>query len=276
MSPTTSYTTSPTSWGESLECWILYDRPDLEVNRFFADRLAEHGTDLGMDCRIVTTDSMDGCPDTVVSRMRDHRISEMLERRGAKVFNDSRVCRICNDKLETYRFAESLGIPVLSYGLPDGSIPEGPPWVVKSRSGHGGTQVKLAKDERELGSAVESMPDPLVQRMARTPGRDLRVYVLDGEVLAGVMRSSDTDFRANHGLGGKAELCDVPETCLDIVEKVVSGLRPTLVGVDFVFDDGVPLLNEVEDVVGTRMLYELTDLDPARLLMESVQSNSSL
>lgn len=229
-----------------------------------------------MDCRIITTDSMDGFPDVVVSRMRDHKTSEMLERGGAKVFNSSRVCRICNDKLETYRFAESLGIRVLPYSLPDGDLPEGPPWVVKSRSGHGGTQVMLANDRMDLDAVVASIPDPLVQKMARTPGRDLRVYVLDGEVMAGVMRSSDTDFRANHGLGGKAELCDVPEACMDVVEKVVSGLRPTLVGVDFVFDDDVPLLNEVEDVVGTRMLYELTDLDPAHLLMESVQSKSSL
>ena len=73
-----------------------------------------------------------------------------------------------------------------------------------------------------------------------------------------------------------AELCDPPEECVGIIEKVVGRLAPTFVGVDFTFGDGRVYLNEVEDVAGTRMLYSLTDLDPARLLMECVHSKSSL
>ena len=51
-----------------MECWVLYDRSDLECNGFFAESLVRYGTDLGMDTRIVTTDSMSGTPDLVVSR----------------------------------------------------------------------------------------------------------------------------------------------------------------------------------------------------------------
>ena len=63
----------------TMECWILYDRADLEHNRFFAERLRGNGERLGMRTRVVTTDSMDGVPDIVVSRARDWRISERLE-----------------------------------------------------------------------------------------------------------------------------------------------------------------------------------------------------
>jgi len=45
---------------------------------------------------------------------------------------------------------------------------------------------------------------------------------------------------------------------------------PDFVGIDFIFSDGKPYLNEIEDVVGTRMLYKLTDLDPAKMYIEYI------
>ena len=236
-----------------MECWVLYDRSDLECNRFFAESLVRYGTDLGMDTRIVTTDSMSGTPDLVVSRIR-----------------------VCNDKLETYRTADRLGIPHLPVSLPGERPPAGPPWVVKSRSGHGGSQVLMVGDEEGLMEATSVMDDPLVQEVAPVLGRDMRAYILDGEVLACVMRSSDTDFRANFSLGGKASLCEPPDGCMDAIMRICRELEPAFVGVDFVFGGEGVYLNEIEDVVGTRMLYSLTDLDPARLLMECAHSKMSL
>lgn len=259
-----------------MECWVLYEKEDLERNRFFAQRLRDAGESLGMETRIVITDDAVGCPDVVVSRCRDWRLSSELELNGALVVNSSEVCSFCNDKLMTYMLADRLGIPHLPVTLPSGKLPDGPPWVVKSRSGHGGSQVMLAHGRDELEKACEDIPDPIVQECAENPGRDMRAYVLDGEIIACVMRSSDTDFRANFSLGGRAELCEPPNECLETVEKIVKALDPVFVGVDFVFGGDGPLLNEVEDVVGTRMLYSLTDLDPARLLMESVHSKRSL
>ena len=260
-----------------MRCWILYDTVDLEKNGFFAERLRTCGEALGMGTRVVTTDSIpDEVPDVVVSRQRDWELSRTLESEGALVFNGSEVCRVCNDKMATYMVAGSLDIPYLTFSLPGGDLPPGPPWVVKSRSGHGGSQVSMAHDEEELDDLCGGMDDPLIQEVASVTGRDMRAYVLDGEVIACVMRSSDRDFRANFSLGGRAELYEPPEECLGIVERIVGRLAPTFVGVDFTFGDGCVYLNEIEDVVGTRMLYSLTDLDPARLLMESVHSKSSL
>lgn len=262
-----------------MDCWILYDQCDLGKNRFFAERLREYASDCGFDARIVTSEMLpDGCPDAVVSRTRDWSLTCRLESLGAKVFNPSSVSRICNDKSETYRFAESLGIPILARSLPGEPLPPGPPWVVKSRTGHGGTEVFLARNPPEIGRIAGSMGSPcLIQEMAPVPGRDMRAYVLNGKVIQCVMRSSDRDFRANHGLGGRAELCGTPETAERIVGKVCGALGPCFVGVDFLFgEDGKMFLNEIEDVVGTRMLYELTDLDPARILIDDVHSKMSL
>ena len=90
-------------------------------------------------------------------------------------------------------------------------------------------------------------------------------------MVASVLRSSDTDFRANFKLDGRAEVMECPDAAMDAVRRIVPELMPDFVGIDFVFGDGGDVfLNEVENVVGTRMLYTLTDMDPARMYMEYI------
>ncbi|MBR6213406.1 MAG: hypothetical protein IKQ67_02000 [Candidatus Methanomethylophilaceae archaeon] len=55
-----------------------------------------------------------------------------------------------------------------------------------------------------------------------------------------------------------------------MVKRIVPELMADFIGIDFVFGDGQVYLNEIEDVVGTRMLYSLTDMDPARMYMEYI------
>jgi len=257
-----------------VRCWILYEKEDLEANRFFAERLSGSGRELGFDTEIVTVDRIDydDPADVVVSRIRDSEILSQLEDCGSTVFNRSSVCRICNDKAYTYSFARSLGIPILPFSFPGQPLLDGPPWVVKSCIGHGGTEVFRADSEDEINSICEQMANrkPIIQKFASDPGKDMRVYVLGGRIIASVMRSSDSDFRANFKLGGKAELVEPVPEAVSIVRRIVPELMPDFIGIDFVFGDGKVYLNEIEDVVGTRMLYSLTDLDPARMYMEYI------
>ena len=256
------------------DCWILYDKGDLEVNRFFADRLRQCGEAVGLECSIVTTEEMDPeyAPDIVISRTRDHEATSLLEDYGSTVYNRSSVSRVCNDKSLTYSFARNLGIPFLPYSLDMDELPPGPPWVVKSCIGHGGSEVFQADSEEDVKRLFSDLEGrkPLVQQMAPVRGRDMRVYVLGGRIIASVLRSSDTDFRANFKLGGTAEIVKPPEEAVDIVRRILPELMPDFVGIDFVFGRERVYLNEIEDVVGTRMLYSLTDLDPALMYMEYV------
>lgn len=109
-------------------CWILYDREDLKINTFFAGRLRDVGNALGLECEIVTSDSVDPycAPDIVVARNRNPDMSVMLEDMGSVVYNRSSVSRVCNDKSATYRLASSLGIPYLPYSESAKDLPPGP------------------------------------------------------------------------------------------------------------------------------------------------------
>jgi len=130
----------------------------------------------------------------------------------------------------------------------------------------------LARDVGEVQECCRKLEGrgPIIQEMAGDPGRDLRIYVLGGRIIASVLRTSDVDFRANFKLGGRAEIVEPPEEVCKMVRRMVPELMADFIGIDFVFGDGRVYLNEVEDVVGTRMLYSLTDMDPARMYMEYI------
>ena len=61
----------------------------------------------------------------------------------------------------------------------------------------------------------------------------------------------------------------------EYVRRVCGGLRPDFIGVDFLYEKGVPYLNEIEDIVGSRMVYENSDIDILDLYAEYIVRETS-
>lgn len=258
--------------------WLIYDKKGFERNRWFADRLKSY-----LGCELIIAEELEfgtengiyfkyggkylPCPDYAVQRCIYPLLSEVLEADGARVFNSARVSGICCDKRRTHLFAVRLGIPSVKTAFTDKrflSLPE-MPFILKSADGHGGTEVFSVKNKTELEYALlhTSGRDMLIQREVSDTGVDKRIYLLGGKILASVIRRSKSGFRSNFSLGGDAALCDISPLEAETVNKISAGLKPDFVGIDFIYDKGVPYLNEIEDAAGTRMLYSLTDIDAA-------------
>lgn len=45
------------------------------------------------------------------------------------------------------------------------------------------------------------------------------------------------------------------------MNKIASLVKYDYIGIDFVFDGGRPVFNEIEDTVGARMVYDKTGID---------------
>ena len=122
-----------------------------------------------------------------------------------------------------------------------------------------------AELEACLGEEVRASQDGgwLCQRVAPVVGRDVRVYVLGTEVLAAMLRiAPEGAFLSNYCRGGSAREYVLSTAERALVAKVAHALGPGYYGIDFLFDGrGGLLLNEVEDVVGSRMLYAHTNID---------------
>ncbi len=204
-------------------------------------------------------------PDFVINRTRDYRIAQLFEKMGIPVFNASAVARLGNDKLQAYRYMQEKQIPVMPFVCGTQHAPPWYPAVIKSCSGHGGTQVYLVTDSREWEAwnreHAKDRDAYLMQKAASRAGRDVRVYIVGNQITAAVLRSSDTDFRSNYCLGGKVSLYELDSGERELVLRAAQGLDIGMAGMDFIFHNGELVFNEIEDTAGARALYHLTDYD---------------
>lgn len=253
---------------------IYYDQERLKANGWFAETLKKELESRGCEAFIAMTGDFSVIPDVAVMRAVDYRFSKTLEEQGVKVVNNSKVSRIANDKVESKLYTLNLGIPVMTgtVGNAESSAYITYPKIVKSRYGHGGTDVYMVKNHREFAKAFGAIGDKnvLIENVASEQGKDLRVYVFGGKILCGVLRESKTDFRSNFSLGGSAKVVEIPDDAREYTERFIKDLNVTFAGIDFVFDKGKAKFNEAEDVVGCRMLYELKVCDPIKLYADEI------
>lgn len=209
-------------------------------------------------------------PGFVINRTRDCRLAELLELQGIRVFNNSRIARLGNDKSEAYHYMQQHGIPVMPTLFGTEAPPPWYPAVIKSCDGHGGTEVFFIRDgamwkEWKQNESVQTNgcrgKRYVVQQAASDCGKDVRVYIVGNRIAAAVLRTSKTDFRSNYCLGGSVELYELSRKERALVQRTVAGLSIGMAGVDYIFHKGEMVFNEIEDMAGARGLYSLTDYD---------------
>lgn len=271
---------------------IVYDKADAEYNKWFIERIIDeagkHGTYISLlltkdiigsdgEYNLDTLKEMTSDVSFALIRNRDYKLSGKLEKLGIRCFNSSYVCKIGNDKWEMYRDFQAAGIPVMY--TQRSKLPY--PFVYKPVNGHGGRDVYLVGNSEEYEKITEelenkkSTDDFIFQMPASEKGRDIRVYIIGENIVTAMERKaseSSADFRANFSLGGSAVEHALTDDELRLAAKVANHIKADFVGIDIIYNNGKPVVNEVEDAVGTRMLYEYTNLDPVKIFLEHVLS----
>lgn len=260
---------------------IIYAPEDVEKNKKFIRLCSENLKEYGIELKTVVLKDkhqrnlmesihLETCNILfAINRSRNHWIACQLEQMGIRVFNDSGVTEIGNDKWKTYLYARAQGIPVMETKKEtesDKDFLEQYPVVVKSRDGHGGTEVFLVRDTQQMQEAVQKIGrDYIVQKVADTRGQDIRAYVIGGEIVLAMKRSAAAGFHSNFSLGGTAVKYELKREELNVIERVISDLKPDYAGIDIIYDGDRPVLNEIEDAVGARMVYQNTNVDIIRM-----------
>ena len=268
---------------------LIYERFESVRNRRFIEYWLDAAKAKGIDLKLVLIEEMAFglennklflsvggervTADFAVVRAKKPLLSHHLENMGIAVFNPASVSEILNDKRRTHALLHE-DFPMMDTAFIEGDSPSPFPYpvVVKASAGCGGREVRLCADEESYAAALKDFAySAVVQPLCDTPGRDVRVYMLGKTILQGMLRYSDTeDFRANFGLHHCAKPIDIPEDIRRMALSVAQRFDFGLVGVDFIFDHGRPLFNEAEDVVGTRMLYQYTQIDPVPLYLDFI------
>lgn len=232
---------------------LIYTEKEAKRNAFAIKKFQEN-----LDVMLVD-EKFRGNADFVINRTNDYKIAEYFENKGIRVFNPSSLSRLANDKQVCYEFMSSNGIPIMPINY------DNVPCVKKPVDGHGGQ-----------GVIMLTVPEPfekgyVYQMPSDTLGKDLRVWAIGGKIIVSILRESDTDFRSNFCLGGRAIPYKMNDSEMNLVYKVISLVDSDYIGVDFLFHNGALVFNELEDTVGARMVYSKTDIDILNLYCDYIK-----
>lgn len=251
----------------------------LESHKHQPNRLKEELNKLGvevdikpnsMDTAMIKAGIIEGYVkdyDFIIYLDKDKYSSSLLEKAGIRLFNRHEAIVVCDDKMETHIRLANQGIPMpdtipgllcyyqdapLELALERVELVEkmlGYPCVIKECYGSLGTGVYKVGNREELLLCMEKVKckEHLFQKMIGSgKGQDVRVIVIGGRAVACMMRISETDFRSNIELGGKAIPYDLPEKFRNLAEKVADLLELDYCGIDLLIDEtGEPVVCEV-------------------------------
>lgn len=226
-----------------------------------------------------------GSLEQVVFRMDVlHRVAAA----GVPVLNPPRAVEAAVDKYLTLALLDTAGLPVpatwtgqaaaaalVAFDALGGDV------VVKPLFGSEGRGLVRVSD-RELAwrtfHALERLGAVLyLQRAIRHPGHDVRVFVLEGRVLAAMRRHAPPgEWRTNIALGGAAEAHAASAEESRLAIAAAAAVSAEAAGVDLVLDPdrGGLVVLEVNAVPGWRALAHVTGIDVAAALLDTLRRRS--
>lgn len=219
---------------------------------------------------------------------KDRYTSQLLESSGIRVFNSATATEICDDKMLTHITLANHGVPMpttlpgaLCYN-PQGQISDsylqkavdmlGLPLVVKECHGSYGEQVYLARSHDELKDKLNQikLKSYLLQQYEQVSvGKDMRVIVIGGKVVCGMLRQNKSDFRSNVGHGGIATAVDVPADVATLCEKVAAIIGLDYCGIDVLLGDS-PKICEVNSNAMFEAMEQATGINVAQIYAEHI------
>ena len=255
---------------------IIYNSIDQKKNQWFIDKcLSEFNND---SFSLLYKEESEVLPyldnnkvDFVIYRGRDYHLVELLENKGIKCFNNSLTNKTANDKYATYLLCKEQGFPCLETLL-NNKDHLSYPVIMKSLNGHGGNEVYLINNQNEEEKLLKKSQIDYIYQKYLTDAEDVRLYVLKHQVVGAVKRHNSGDFRSNYSLGGSVSKYEPSQEMVDIAIKVSKLLNAAYIGVDFLIKNEKIYLNEIEDPVGARMLYQTCNLDIVNLFCKEIKN----
>lgn len=215
-------------------------------------------------------------------------IVRQLERLGVEVYNTAQTIETVRDKLHTHQILAERGIPTPSTMLAkfpvDLNLIEstiGFPVVVKTLNGALGIGVFLIENANAFMDLMELIgetnPDLQLifqQFVATSKGRDLRLFVVDGQVVAAMeRRAKDGSFKANFSSGGSVHSFECDEESIDIAVRTAEAMNIQIGGIDLLFkQEGGYTICEANTFPGFKGLEKATGQNIPKIIFESMQA----
>jgi RimK family alpha-L-glutamate ligase len=206
-----------------------------------------------------------------------------IEERGVTIVNSPRAIERTVDKFCTTALLHEAGLPV-----PETAVCERAQDAMDAMSQMGDVVIKPIFGSMGRGMMRVSDPDLAfraaraleelhtvfyVQRAVDHGGRDVRVFVIGGRVIAAIEREAPAgDWRTNVTRGGSARPFDLPPAWERLALRAAAAVRADYAGVDLLpARDGSVFVLEVNGIPGWQALGRATGTDVADAIVEHVE-----
>ena len=234
--------------------------------------------------------------DAIIPRIRPSitfygcALTRQFEALNVFCLNSSTAITQSRDKLFSLQLLLQSGIDIPTTGFANSPLDTndlitmvgGPPLIVKLLEGTQGKGVVLAETKKAAESVINAFKslnaNILVQEFIKeASGKDLRLFVVDGKVVATIQREAmPGEFRANIHLGGTATVIKPTSEEKKIAIRAAKAMDLKVAGVDIIRSSKGPLLLEVNSSPGLEGIEGATNKDIAGEMIIAIEKNFKL
>ncbi|TFH67935.1 30S ribosomal protein S6--L-glutamate ligase [Gammaproteobacteria bacterium LSUCC0057] len=288
-----------------LKIALLASNPELYSNQRLIEAGEERGHEMSFlsikDCYIKLDDENPEVHyrgghilrelDAIIPRIRPSvtfygcALTRQFESMGVYVQNTAAAISQSRDKLFSLQLLikSGLDIPVTGFANSPMDTKEliemvgGAPLIVKLLEGAQGRGVVLAETKKAAESVINAFKavkaNLLVQEFIKEAGgKDLRLFVIDGKVVASIQRAAAPgEFRANVHQGGTATVIKPTPEERRLAVKAAKAMGLAVAGVDIIRSKSGPLLLEVNSSPGLEGIERATEKDIAGMMIAAIE-----
>lgn len=217
-------------------------------------------------------------------------IVRQLERMGCLIYNNAETIEMVRDKLHTHQVLAEKGIPspktmLAKFPIDDDMMAMiektlGFPVVVKTLKGALGVGVflidnaKTFRDQMDLIGQTSPDIQLIFQKFVESSkGRDLRLFVVDGELVASMeRRAKEGDFKANYSSGGSVHHFDADKEAINLAVRTAKALNIQIGGIDLLFlKEGGYTICEANTFPGFKGLEKASGINVPEKIFKSME-----
>ncbi len=221
-----------------------------------------------------------------VGYFRGLHFAAILESKGIPVINSFQTSSSCGNKLLSTLILSKAGIPTpktfaafSSESALNAIEKVGYPAIIKPVIGSWGRLISLAKDNygaKAVFEHREMMNNALlriyyIQEMIKRPPRDIRIIVLDDDVVTAIYRKSTNDtWKTNVALGAIVSQCKITDEIRDLAIRSSKAMGGGILAVDAMESKDGILVHEVNSTIEFRGAASVSNVDIADMILDYV------